>query len=458
MQLSLRPTGLLALALVALAAPLVQTSGLQAPVERGSGADNHRSAQIAAATRTTGARDAPTPQPFETDWPRWRGPRGDGTWHGPPLPEDWPEGPLKTLWRKPVGGGYAGVIVAGQRVFVSDRQTAGREVERLLGFDAERGEPVWTFEYEVQYGDLDYGNGPRAAPTVADGRVYVLGALGDLNCLDAADGRVQWSTHLARDLRGRRPTWGYAASPLVVDDLVIVQPGAADGALAALDRRTGQPVWRSLADEAGYATPILIEHAGRPQLVAWTPQHVAALDPRTGQLAWSIPYEVTMGVSIATPVCHDGIVFVSGYWEGSKAIELGRTSDAARLLWEDNRHLRGLMSQPLVRDGHAYLLDKVYGLTCFELRTGKKLWDDGNRATPRGRNPQASLVALGDSGRVLVLNSDGELILARITPAGYDEQSRRKIVGETWAHPAYSGRRVYARSDTELVCVELPAP
>jgi outer membrane protein assembly factor BamB len=145
---------------------------------------------------------------------------------------------------------------------------------------------------------------------------------------------------------------------------------------------------------------------------------------------------------------------VSGYYEGAKAIRLGPDATAA-VVWEDRRNLRGLMSQPLYRDGHGYLLDKRHGLTCFELRTGRKLWDDGNRTTPKGRNPQATLVWAGDGDRALILNSEGELILARLNPAGYQEQSRTRIIGPTWAHPAYAGDRVYARSDSELVCVSL---
>jgi outer membrane protein assembly factor BamB len=150
------------------------------------------------------------------------------------------------------------------------------------------------------------------------------------------------------------------------------------------------------------------------------------------------------------------MVFVSGYWEGSKAIRLGERPEQAELIWEDNRYLRGIMSPPIERDGLVYSLDKQHGLTCFELATGKKLWDDGNRLTPRGRNPQANLVWLGDSDRVVALNSEGELILARLTRDGYQEQSRTKIIGPTWAHPAFAGDRVYARNDQELVAIELP--
>src|SRR5262249_17468681 len=157
----------------------------------------------------------------------------------------------------------------------------------------------------------------------------------------------------------------------------------------------GKEVWRNLADPAGYATPIVIRSQGTPQLVCWTPTHIRSLDPRTGKLLWTVPFEVTYGTAIATPIFADGIVLVSGYWEGATAIRLGKQPTETKVLWHQRR-LRALMSQPLYRKGHVYLLDKREGLTCFPLRTGKKRWDDGNRMTPKGRNPQASMVWLGD--------------------------------------------------------------
>ena len=339
------------------------------------------------------------------EWPRWRGPRGDGTWHAPPLPKQWPEPGLKVLWKRPVGGGYSGLAVANGIVYTLDRRKEPLEVERLLALDAATGEPHWSAEYPVRYEKLDYGNGPRSTPTIHAGRVYTLGGRGRRHNSRVGPGRI--APHLARP--GDRASGG--------------QPNAC---LLALDRTTGKEVWRQGGDPAGYATPILIQHAGREQLVAWTPLHIVGLDPGTGKQHWSIPYKVTYGVSIATPIFHEGLLFVSGYCEGSKAIQLGDLPEAAELAWEDNRHLRGIMSQPIYRQGHVYSLDKQYGLTCFELATGKKLWDDGNRMAPRGRNPQANLVWLGSSDRA------------------------------TWAHPAFAGDRVFARTDEEIVTLQLP--
>lgn len=390
------------------------------------------------------------------DWPRWRGPQGDGVWYGPELPPKWPDAGLRVAWKIPVGGGYSGVAVAGGRVYTMDRREDPDEVERVFCVDARTGKTVWTHSQPVEYGNLSYGSGPRSTPTIHDGRVYTLGALGRLDCLDAKDGSPAWSVHLVDDLNGRLSEWGFAASPVIFENLVIVAPGAKeDGGIVALDRLTGETVWKSVGDEAGYCTPILVERPGGTLLVWWTPTHVRGLDVKTGRSLWSVPYKVTYGVSIATPIHADGIVIVSGYWEGTKAIRLGEKLADAELLWEENKYLRGLMSQPLHFDGHVYLLDKARGLTCFELKTGEKLWDDKNKLTPRGRNPQATLVRLGESNRVVALNSDGDLILGRLSPEGYVEESRTKIIGETWAHPAYAGRHVYARNDQELVCVSL---
>ena len=397
----------------------------------------------------------PAGQPFETDWPQFRGPRGDGTWRAPELPAAWPDGGLRQVWKQGIGGGYAGVSVAGGRVITMDRQLEP-ERERVVCFDAVTGRPLWTHEYPVSYEKLDYGNGPRAAPTLHEDRVYTVGALGDLRCLDIKTGVAHWQKNYLTDYAGRLPTWGFAGSPVIYGDWLIVQPGGENGAsIVAVDRFSGKPVWASLNDEAGYCTPLIHRAHDQDELICWTPSHVRCLEAKTGKPLWAYPYEITYGVSIAKPIVHENIVLVAGYWHGCKAIRLGETPADAKLAWEENRYLRGLMSQPLYRNGYVYLLDKQYGLTCFELKTGRKLWDDRNQMTPRGRNPQASLVWLGETDRVIILNEEGELILARLTPEGYHEQSRTKITEFTWAHPAFAGRRVFARTDKELICVAL---
>ena len=407
-------------------------------------------------TVPVGLTDKPTPTAGE-DWPRWRGPRGDGTWRAPKLPAAWPENGLPRVWRQEIGGGYGGIAVSGGRVYVMDRQREPADVERVLCLDAVTGVPLWTRSQPVAYKGVSYDNGPRTTPTVLQGRVHTLGAVGHLFCLDAASGDVVWSHDLVADFRARVPGWGLSASPVVYEDLLIVHAGAEpDASFIAFDRQTGEERWRSLPDPAGYATPIVIYPHGTPQLVAWTPTNVRGLNPTSGEPLWTVPFKVTNGTSIAGPIFQEGLVLVSSYYDGSPAIRLGEQPDQAEVVWHDRRDLRGLMAQPLYRDGYAYLLDKRHGLTCLKLATGKKLWDDDNRMTPKGRNPQATMVWLGDEDRAMALNSDGDLILLRLSPNGYAEDSRTNIIGRTWAHPAYAGNCVYARSDTEIVCVLLP--
>jgi outer membrane protein assembly factor BamB len=209
----------------------------------------------------------------------------------------------------------------------------------------------------------------------------------------------------------------------------------------------------------------VVEHAGLRQLLGWTPEHIVAHRIDDGRLLWKHPYKITYGVSIATPIFHEGTLLVCGYWHGSRAIRLGDAPEKAELLWEENRYLRGIMDQPLYKDGHVYLLDKQHGIVAFELAKGQMLWTDDHRLTPRSRNPQVSMVWLGNSDaagtdstdRAICLNEKGELILIRLTPQGLTEQSRAKIVGDTWAHPAYAGEHCFARDDEQVVCIQLMA-
>lgn len=362
------------------------------------------------------------------------------------------------MWRQPIGGGYAGIAVVGNRAYTMDRQVdeaAGTEVECVLCLDLATGETLWHHDYPVVYGDLSYGNGPRAMPTVHDGRVYTLGAMGHTHCLSTDTGEVIWRKDFVADHGATLPEWGLAASPVILNDAVLLHAGLPDGCLAAFNRETGDEIWRGGSDPAGYATPVVVDHAGWRSIVCWSPKNVLGLSAETGKVRWQVPYEVTYGVSIATPIVHRDILFITGYWEGSKAIGLTEDPSRVELVWENNRYLRGLMSQPLYRDGYVYCLDKTHGLVCFEIETGRKLWEDGHRMTPRGRNPQATMVWTGHGDHVLVLNSDGELIHARFNPEGYHELDRAPLIGETWAHPAYAGSKVVARSDEEIVCASL---
>jgi outer membrane protein assembly factor BamB len=371
-------------------------------------------------------------------------------------PEAFPSSDAKPWWRQPIGGGYAGIAVTAGRVYTLDRQVQPREVERVRCLDAATGKTLWVREYAVAYNKLDYGNGPRTTPTVHAGRVYTLGAVGHLQCLDAATGTIIWSRDTVKDFKGRIPTWGHACSPLVDGDRLIVQVGGEPAAgLVALDRSTGSEVWRSLPDRPGYSSPVRIEPRGGAQIVYWTPERVVGLDPTTGRVRWHVPFASTYDVSISDPIWHDGVLLVSGYWEGSKAFRLEEGGTRPEMLWQ-GRKLSCLMSTPLYRDGYVYALDRRDGLKCIELRTGTIKWE-GVHITPKGRNPQATLVWTGEPAlmRALIFNELGELVLARLAPEGYRQLAKVAVIDGTWAHPAYADGCVFARNDKEILCLPL---
>ena len=391
------------------------------------------------------------------DWASWRGPTGDGIWPTEDI-EPFPEQGLEPSWRASIGPGYSGVAVAEGRVYTMDlEEKEGQKRERLVCFDTESGKQLWWSAYDVNYGDLSYAKGPRSMPTVHKGRVYTLGAVGHLACHDAKTGKQIWFVDSTRDWMAKRPTWGYSAALRLWEGKLYAPLGLENGgALAAIDPQTGQKLWQSGGDGAGYGWPVPIKTGGETQFLYWSPNKVLGLDPTNGDILWSHPYKVKYGVSIATPIFHQGIAYVAGYWHGSRALKLGANNNPPKLLWETEDTLCGLMAQPLYRGGTAYLMDRRTGVNAFDFKTGKILWTANNHYEPKDRNPQATLVWVGNTEKVLLLNSLGELILAEFRPDGHRELSRVQIVGKTWAHPAYAGDSIFARSDRELVRVRLP--
>ena len=254
-------------------------------------------------------------------WPRWRGPRADGTWNAPKLPEKWPEGGLKTKWKRPIGSGYAGITVSDGRLYTLDLEAPippkpkgatdddGKPdgVERILCVDVSTGRKS-GHKYPVKYGTLGgYANGPRTSATIHDGRVYTLGAVGHLHCFDAKTGKLYWHHDTVEKFKAQVPEWGYAGSPVIEDNRLIVHLGAKDGGcVIAFDRNDGKELWRSPDYPTGHCTPAIFDTPAGRILVLWTLKNVHALDPETGKPFWQVPYEVTYGIPIASPFIATG--------------------------------------------------------------------------------------------------------------------------------------------------------
>ena len=407
------------------------------------------------------------------DWPQWRGPNRDGIWREKGIVERFVTEQLPVRWRAEISNGYSGPTAADGRVYVTDRVTAPIQAERVHCFDAMTGAKIWSHDYECKYEQIDHRNGPRAAVTVDDGRAYSLGAMGHLFCFDATGGGILWDRDLRRQYKIRMPEWGIAASPLIEDKLVIVLIGGQNACLVALNKITGEQVWRALGDRAGYAAPIVIEQAGKRVVVCWTGERVVGLDLLTGELYWQYPFPPARMIhNIATPVFENNYIFVSGFFDGSLLLKVPPDEMAVQKIWQrrgssekDTDSLHCCISTPILQGDHVYGLDAYGELRCLDLHTGERIWES-RLAVPQARWATAHMVR--HEGQVWMLNERGELIISRLSPERYEEVSRTKLIeptqgqldqrgGVCWAHPAFAYRHIYARNDEELICADLSA-
>jgi outer membrane protein assembly factor BamB len=402
------------------------------------------------------------------DWPQWGGPQRDLVWREDGIVEELPA-ELARVWSAPIGAGYAGPSVAGGRVFVADRIEADG-LERVLAVDAETGREIWRHAYAVDY-TISYPLGPRATPTVDEDRVYALGAMGDLFCLNAATGEVVWQKNLPRDFNTQLPTWGMAAAPLVDgDQLIVLAGGRPDALVVSLDKRTGNELWRALEDEqVGYCPPLIFNFGGQSQLIIWHPAAVSAIDPQDGRLLWEVPFDVQAGLTIPTPRKLGSRLFVTAFYNGPVMIELGADGMSPQVLWRSaagnneikNDSLHAIMCTPIVRDDFVFGVGSYGELRCLDTQNGNVVWETRD-ATGEGRWWNAFLIEHKD--RVFLANEQGELIVARLDGEGYHEFSRAKLIEPTqpiqrrmtvWSHPAFAMKSVFARNDRELVRVSL---
>jgi outer membrane protein assembly factor BamB len=401
------------------------------------------------------------------DWPQWRGPNRDGVWRETGILAAIPEGGLTIRWRARIGNGYSGPVVAQGRVFVTDHQLRP-EVERVLCFEEATGKPLWTHSYSCAYEDMEYGNGPRASPTVHAGKVYTLGTKGHLLSLDAARGEVLWKKDLAKDFNASIPHYGASAAPLVEGDLLIVCAGGQpEASVIALDRNTGAERWRALKDRPAYSAPIVITAGGCRQVIVWTADTVTALEPATGKVYWQVPYKATFdpAQAVASPVVyHDRLLCLGAWNRGSLMLKLDPGKPEASVLWKTRTTPSTVFSTPLFQDErYFYAIVNNGELCCLDATSGEEVW--ATREPTSEKFGSAHLTPIGD--RAFLFNHKGQLILARLTPQGYQELGRSFLVeptagyraagAETWAHPAYANKCVFARNDRVLVCASLAA-
>ena len=415
------------------------------------------------------------------DWPQWLGPKRDSVWREKGIVKKFPEQGLPVRWRTEVRDGYSGPAVADGRVFVLDYvHAAGKApdspivrsqlegTERVLCLNAEDGSLLWKHEYECPY-RIAYPGGPRATPTVDEERVYTLGAEGDLLCFDVADGKVVWSKQLRKEYQTKSPLWGFCGHPLLDGRKLICLVGGAGSVVVAFDKTSGKELWRSLsAEDPGYCPPTLITVEGQRQLVIWHPEAINGLDPETGALYWSVPLKPDYGMSITAPRQYGSFLFASGHVKVGALLKLD-PKPAAEIVWRGKGETAVYCcnSVPYIEDGIIYGVCATGGqLRAVELMTGDRLWETFAPTTGRRRASHATAFLVKHKDRCFLFNEKGDLILARLSRKGYEEISRFHVLEPTstsggrnvvWSHPAFANQCVYARNDSELVCVSLAA-
>lgn len=393
------------------------------------------------------------------DWPQILGPNRDG--HAAAdekLAAAWPAGGPRVVWSREVGSGYAGIVVAAGRAYLFHR-LADREL--VEAFDAATGRPLWKDDghptaFRPQVGG---GDGPLCTPVVAGDRVIVFGASGTLACLDIATGRRVWTRQTHRDFAAPEGYFGAGATPLVVGSRVIVNVGGAkqEAGLVAFDLTSGETVWTALADAASYSAPVAVDVGGRPHVLALTRLACVLVDTADGTVRWQFRFgQRGPTVNAATPV-----VFPAGQLLVTAAYGIGSVCarfDAAGAtpVWEGIDSLASQYCTPLVVGGQLYAIDgrddlPPAALKCLDPTTGRVLWtaQDVSYGT-----------LLEADGKIVVTQTDGELVLVQPDPTGLKVLARcqpfgRDLTGNLRALPAVAAGRLYLRDDRRLICLDV---
>ena len=417
------------------------------------------------------------------DWPQWLGPQRDGVWRETGLLEKFPEAGPAVRWRTAIGGGYSGPAVAGGRVFVMDRQlvkSAGNPknafergripgTERVLCLNEADGKLLWAHEYDCPY-TVSYAGGPRTTPLIHGDKVYTLGAEGNLFCLDATTGKEIWARDFKKDFNVQTPTWGFAGHPLIDGAKLICLAGGEGSVAVAFDKETGKELWRALsAQEPGYSPPVIYEAGGARQLIVWHPQALNSLDPESGALHWAEQVNARSGLSVAMPRKMGDLLFVTSFYNGSLMMRLEAGKAAATKLWQSKKvseketdALHTIMCTPFLQDGYIYGVCSYGQLRCLKAETGERIWETFAATTDGKPVRWANAFLVKNGERFFLFNEKGDLIIAKLTPSGYEESSRAHLLEPTntdpgravvWSHPAFANRCVYARNDKEIICV-----
>jgi outer membrane protein assembly factor BamB len=452
------------------------------------------------------------------DWPQWFGPKRDGYWHETGILKEFPKEGPKVRWRVPIDLGYSGPAVVGDRVYITDwvrdkdadgneikptKEDGTKGVERVLCLDAKTGKTIWEHQYRCNY-FISYRFGPRTTPVIEEGKLWVLGAMGDLLCLEVTTGKPIWIKNLAReyDLKTELPAdafkqdvdpdkqaeamskiipvWGYSASLLIDGDLLYSLVGGPGSAIVAFDKRTGKEVWKALSSpEVGYCPPMIYDLAGKRQLIVWLTDAIYGLEPATGKQLWSVRYPSKgriqrPAVTIACPRPWANQLIVTSFYNGAMLIEVTPGDPpTAKVVWESKSDnpmkpdtLSTTMTTPIFKGDYVYGICGFGELRCLDAKTGKQLWTQMDVVEKKKAFCGTAFI-IPNGQRYFIWNDQGDLILADLTPEKYVEFGRVHLLepvheargrNVVWSHPAFAQKCMFARNFKEIICVELGEP
>lgn len=384
------------------------------------------------------------------DWPHWLGPNGNGSSPETGLLTKWPAGGPKLLWKHPGGDGYSTVAVAKGRAITQVQHDGG---EFVLALDAVKGTKLWETRIADAYMN-QFGNGPRATPSIDAGSVYVYSPSGLLACLDAEKGDIVWSINLLDKFGGKKVTYGLSASPLVEGDLVYALPGGKSAGVAAFDKKTGKLVWKTGDDKSAYASPMAVTVAGQKQIIFFNAAGLLAVSADKGTELWRVPWTTGFDCNICTPLLigTDRLFVSTGEENGCVLFKL--SAAAPEIAWESKGPKSVMMNywaNAVALDGYLYGVSGEFNetkmdLNCVDLKSGKLIWSK--------KNLGKAAVTLAD-GHLWITTKKGDLVLVKANPAKYDEVARVSILAENRTSPTISDKRLYLRDRKNIYCLDI---
>lgn len=402
------------------------------------------------ATEPAAAPEPPPAEPAAASnnyWTDYRGPNRDGRYTQTPILTDWPSDGLPELWRTSVGGGYASMVVAGERVYTIEQR---RDQEVLAAYDMATGTEVWANSWDANFQESMGGPGPRATPVWHDGRIYALGAEGEFRVIDAATGETVWRKNIIEENGASNLNWAMAASPLIVEEKVIVQPGGSRGrSIVAYHKDTGDVIWTALNDKQAYASPMIVTLAGRRQILTVSASRAIGLTVEDGELLWDYPWSTSYDVNAAQPVItgEDTFMLSAGYGHGAELIRVSASGDRlqAGQVWKSNR-MKNKFASSVFHDGHIYGLDEAI-LASIDASTGELNWKGG-------RYGYGQVLLAGE--HLVITTERGDVVLVKATPESHQEVARFSAVdGKTWNTPAIDDGLLLVRNTREMVCYRI---